>query len=293
MTPSLLFTTSTNPSIERTLVQSGNFRRGKQEWRQFADGEWCVRLGERVRGIEPVVLGSTVPPADSIVKLLILLDALRENGSRPATLLLPYFGYARQDRPTHAGEGVAARLFARILGDRTHVRTIVVVDLHSPTARRFFPVSVTNVEAMPLLMRALKRARIQPEVVVAPDAGAIPRARACARAFGATVGWCRKNRPRPNVASIGGCRGAAVKKKRVLIVDDMIDTGGTLIGATRVIRNAGAREIIVAVTHSIFSGNPLPTIKAAGVRRLFVTDSIPHPKLPAWVTVVPVARLFL
>lgn len=293
-----LFTTGTNPSIERTLLRSGKFRRGKIDCQQFADGEWYIRVREPVRGIEPVVLASTFPPADNIVKLLILLHTLRENSARPATLLIPYFGYARQDRRTRAGEGTAAHLLIDLIGNPWLVGRVVLIDIHNSKILRQFRVPVKNLDPSFLLVHktlSLIRANggIRNWVVVAPDKGAIRRARSFANLIGGVgVAWCEKYRPRPNIATIRTYHGPSVRSKSVLIVDDMIDTGGTLVKTIQFLKKSGVRELYVAATHGVFSGNALERLRKAGVKSLLVTDTIPHKRLPPWVTTTTAAPLF-
>ncbi len=247
---------------------------------RFKDGELYVKIHEtRLKNKKVTVIAGFQPPADNLMELLLVLDGLRRLGAR-IRLIITYFGYARQDR-TKPGEALAAAVVCRIL--RRYTDNITVIDMHSKRLKKYLTYK-NIVPITPFLP-------IIPEgtVVVAPDKGAIPRARHWQRALRAPLAFLQKTRPAQDVVEILSIKGS-VRGKNVLIVDDMIATGGTIIEAARVLKQHGANKIYVAATHGIFAGDALKNLAQSPISRIFVTNTLPQKKHPL-LTVIPIDEL--
>ena len=270
------FVTSSVDHLRSRLAGLGA-RIGAWESFQFADGERGYRLNETVMGESVAVVGSVTPDPGSLFDLIALARLLAENGSQPPLLLIPYLGYARQDRPVRHGEGSLGIVVAGLLRD-LGVGRIVVLDVHSPFVRAALGAAAVEVSAIEALARHLA-GQSPINAVVAPDSGARERARALAArlAPGTTVAVIEKVRPQPNVARALRLNGE-VAGRHTLILDDMIDTGGTVCEATRLLVAGGAASIRVAATHGIFSQDARARILRLPVAQLIVTNSLPQPE---------------
>lgn len=286
----MIFSTPFSMPLARKVARAAQTAVGRAEFRNFADGERYVRISSNVRGRSVAALGSTPPPAENWIDLLFLIRALKENGARRVTAVLPYLGYARQDHVERRGEFVALRLAADLIAAAGADR-VILVDPHPSGASRFFRLPATAATALPLLCAALPSAR--EALVVAPDRGAAARAREAAGLLGARqVVIFRKFRPRPNEVRL--LPSAAIPgAKSAVIIDDMIDTGGTVIAAVKRLRAAGIRDIKVASTHPVLSRNAIRRIRAAGANQIVVADTIGlrAGRLPKNVRVVTVGAL--
>lgn len=245
----------------------------------FADGERGYRLSEEVMGRSVAVVGSVLPDPGSLFDLIALTQLLIENGAQRPALLIPYLGYARQDRPTRSGEGSLGAVVAGLLRDQGAER-IAALDIHSVAVRAALGPAAVEASAVALFARHLARRRAI-DVVVAPDRGARGRAETLAACLTppAAVAVIEKSRPRPNVARAIGLEGE-VAGRHLVIIDDMIDTGGTLCEAVRLLVGSGAESIRVAATHGIFSQGARERILALPVEEIMVTDSLPQPDHP-------------
>ena len=242
---------------------------------RFPDGEVMVRLDESVRGHEVVLLQATSYPVnDHLVELLALTDACRRAAASRIVALIPYFGYARSDRRDGRRAPITARLVATML-ETAGVNHVLTVDAHTPALEGFFSIPMDNISAASVLAEAVRPELQQETVIVSPDLGAVKLANRYAVALGTSVAVCHKQRSGPETVSVSRITGD-VSGRRCVIVDDMIATGSTIVEAARALRDAGANhEIAVIATHGVFVSGSLAKLMAAGVRRIWVTDTIP------------------
>lgn len=246
------------------------------EIRRFSDGEVFVEIQENVRGRDVFVIQSTSTPAnDHLMELLILIDALRRASAERITAVLPYYGYARQDRKVSPRTPITAKLVADLLvAAGTH--RVLTMDLHAGQIQGFFNIPVDNLYATPVLLPYMKEhygGNGEDLVIVSPDAGGVERARAFAKRLNADLAVCDKRRPAPNQAEIMRIVGD-VRGKTALLVDDMIDTGGTIIRAAEALLDAGALSVSAFATHAVLSGNAVERLGDSPLREVVVTDTI-------------------
>jgi ribose-phosphate pyrophosphokinase len=269
------FLTSSTAHLRDALIGRGVALGGYESVR-FADGEYSYRLTDNVKGQSVTLLASVTPDPASLFELLALFRLLGDNGSQTPSVVIPYLGYARQDRPVQAGEGSLGVMVAEIVRDLRPVE-LRVLDVHSPRVVEALGPRAIELSALPLFADQL--AGGEPvDVVVAPDAGARRRAQTLADQLvpKAEIVIVEKTRPRPNVAVARTISGD-VKGRRVIIVDDMIDTGGTVCEAVRLLSERGAQSIRLAATHGIFSQDARDRIGHLPVREIWVTNSLPQP----------------
>lgn len=258
---------------------------------RFSDGEIKVIINENVRGCDAFVVQSTCTPVnDSLMELLILIDALKRASADRITAVIPYYGYARQDRKTRGREPITAKLVANLLTEAGADR-VLSIDLHSGQIQGFFDIPVDHLTAIGLLADYIKDRDLSDYVVVSPDAGSIPRARDMAERLKLPVAFIDKRRPQPNVAEVMNIVGK-VQDRHAILLDDMIDTGGSLLQATMALRNMGAKSVMACATHPIFSGNAKSNIEKCEFSELIVTNTIPiEPEIRPLVKVLSVAPL--
>ncbi len=264
---------------------------GNCEVGKFSNGEVKVIINEHVRGSDTFVIQSTCTPVnDSLMELLVIIDALRRSSADRITAVVPSFGYARQDRKTRGREPITAKLVANLMVT-AGVDRVLTVDLHANQIQGFFDIPVDHLTAVGLIGQYLKGQDLTNHVVVAPDAGAIPRARDMAEALKLPVAFIDKRRPEPGIAEAMNIVGRVVGSTAILL-DDMIDTGGSLISAVGALRTMGAKDVMACATHAVFSGKALENIQKANFAELIVTDTIPveEPIRPL-VKVLSVAHL--
>lgn len=274
-----IFLTGSTEHLRSSLARHG-FTVGRYESSVFADRERSYRLRGEVSGNPVGIVASVLPAAESLFDLLALHRLLSENGAAEITLIVPYLGYARQDRPNRKGEAAIGLMVVELLR-QLKTSGLVVCDVHSERIRQALRPAVIELSALPLFAAAL--AKRPPEVVIAPDAGSVPRARCLAELLipRPEVALIDKFRPRPNVAIARQLQGD-VRGKRVLIVDDMIDTGGTLAEAVKLTSENGAAAIRIAATHGIFSNGARDRLSRLPVDEILVTNTLPqvrHPKI--------------
>lgn len=278
----LLYSTNTNPELAKKVAKLSRIRLGHLEIKTFSDGELYVRPKDKVRGKVAWVIGSTMPPSDNLMKLLILSNALKTAGAKKINLIIPYFGYARQDWIDRPNAPLAAKLMADLVATAGADR-VFTFNLHSQQNVKFFTVSLVHLSAYPLLAEHFKKMRLKNLLIVSPDQGGIHRAQQFAKLYGhqnlaGPVGYLKKYRPRPNVARVSLPKGMDVKNKNIILVDDMIDTAGTLVGAADALHRAGASAIYATATHGIFSGQAISRIKKSPIKQVIITDTFPLPK---------------
>lgn len=277
----VLLAGSSNPELAAKISEKLGRPLGRVEIRRFSDGEIFVEIGENVRGRAVYLIQSTCAPAnETMMELLILMDALKRASAKEINLVMPYYGYARQDRKVAPRTPISAKLTADLLTVAGATR-VVSVDLHAGQIQGFFNIPFDNLFAMPVIQKYLEEAVLpgvrsagRELVVVSPDAGGVERARALAKRLDATVAMIDKRRTAPNVAKAMNIVGE-VSGRSAIILDDMIDTAGTLTEAARAVLDHGAFEVFATATHGVLSGPAIDRIEASPIRKVIVTDTIP------------------
>jgi ribose-phosphate pyrophosphokinase len=267
-----LFAGRSNPRLCKKIAERVGKPLGKGEIRNFSDGEIWVKYCENIRGCDVFIIQSTNPPADNLMELLILVDAARRASARRVTAVIPYFGYARQDRKDQPRVSITAKLVANLITEAGADR-VITMDLHAPQIQGFFDIPVDHLYSSAVYTSFFEDKKIRDLTVVSPDVGGIKMARAFAKRFGADLILLDKRRPKPNQAEVMNIIGE-VKGRNILIVDDLIDTGGTFCNAVKALKDAGAGEIFGACTHPLLSGDAVSRIQKSDVSKLFVTDTI-------------------
>ena len=243
----------------------------------FADGETSVNISETVRGHKVFIIQSTSNPVnENLMQLLIFIDALKRASAREIIVVLPYYGYSRQDRKAQPRQPISAKLVADLLTVAGASR-LICLDLHAAQIQGFFNIPIDNLTAMPLFAEYIRQKNISNFVVVSPDHGGANRARKLADYFDASIAIIDKRRPRPNVSEVVNIIGK-VKNKNCVIVDDMIDTGGTIYNASKALKNAGAKDVYIMATHGLLSGKARKKLSDTGlIKNVVVTNSINVP----------------
>ncbi|WP_300971504.1 ribose-phosphate diphosphokinase [Thiocapsa sp.] len=278
MPASHLMVFSGNANLELSVEIAGylSVPLGKAVVGQFSDGEVMAEIQENVRGRDVFVVQPTgAPTNDNLMELLVMIDALRWASAKRITAVIPYFGYARQDRrPRSARVPITARLVAKMIGQSGADR-VLTVDLHADQIQGFFDIPVDNVYASPILLGDVWRKRYDDLMVVSPDVGGVVRARALAKRLDdADLAIIDKRRPRPNEAKVMNIIGD-VRDRSCVIVDDLVDTAGTLCSAAGALKDAGACRVVAYCTHAVLSGPAVDNISASRLDELVVTNTIP------------------
>ena len=273
----MVFAGNSNRPLAEALARHLNMALGKAVVGTFSDGEVMVEIMENVRGKDVFVVQSTcAPTAHNLMEALVMVDALRRASARRITAVFPYFGYARQDRrPRSARVPITAKVVARMVGVVGADR-VLTIDLHADQVQGFFDVPVDNVYASPVLLGDIWRRHMSSRIrVVSPDVGGVVRARALAKRLDdAELAIIDKRRPRPNEARVMHVIGD-VEDRDCIIVDDLVDTAGTLTEAARALKQAGARKVVAYCTHPVLSGPAVKNLEASVLDELVVTDTIP------------------
>jgi len=271
----MVFTGSANPKLAQSVARQLNVQLGKATVAKFSDGEVMVELLENVRGKDVFVLQSTCAPAnDTLMEMMIMVDALRRSSAARITAAIPYFGYARQDRrPRSARVAISAKVVANML-TIAGVNRLLTMDLHADQIQGFFDIPVDNVYATPILLGDLFKMGYKNQVVVSPDVGGVVRARAIAKRLESDLAIIDKRRPRPNVATVMNIIGD-VNGRTCVIMDDMVDTANTLCEAARALKEQGAVMVVAYCTHAVLSGPAVGRIENSVIDELVVTDTIP------------------
>jgi len=272
----MVFAGNSNPELVSEIVSRLNQRLGKAVVGRFSDGEVMAELQESVRGRDVYVIQSTSQPTnDNLMEMLVLIDALRWASVARITAVIPYFGYARQDRrPRSARVPITARLVAKQLASAGADR-VVTVDLHADQIQGFFDIPVDNVYALPILLGDVWRQKYNNLIVVSPDVGGVVRARALAKQLDdADLAIIDKRRPRANEAQVMNISGD-VRDRTCVLIDDMVDTAGTLCKAAAALKEHGAERVVAYCTHPVLSGPAVNNIKASVLDELVVSNTIP------------------
>jgi len=268
-----LFTASSNKPLANAVAAYLDIELGKAEVGTFSDGEVSVEVHENVRGMDCFVLQSTCAPQNThLMELLIMIDALRRSSAGRITAVIPYYGYARQDRKVRPRMPITAKLVADLISVAGTDR-VLCIDLHAGQIQGFFGIPVDNLFATPVLLDAI-RTRFQGDLaIISPDAGGVERARAYAKRLGAGLAIIDKRREKANVAEVMHVIGE-VEGKSCVIVDDMVDTAGTLTEAARALQKEGASAVYAAITHAVLSGPAIKRIEESPLQELVTTDTI-------------------
>ena len=257
---------------------------GRATIRNFEDGEIFVRIDDNVRGRDLYIIQSTCPPSDNILELLLLLDAARRASAARITAVIPYFGYARQDRKDQPRVAIGAKLMANMIVAAGADR-VLSIDFHQHQLQGFFDIPVDHLYAAPVFTRYFREKQLDNLVVVSPDVGSAKMARGFAKRLGGTMGIIDKRRPAANVSEVMHVIGE-VEGKDCILSDDMIDTGGTLAQAARALKERGARDVYACATHALLSGPAVERLRDAPFTEIVVTDTIPVPPEKQFETLV-------
>lgn len=271
----MVFTGNANPKLAEAVVQHLGIPLGKAQVGRFSDGEVQVEIQENVRGKHVIVLQSTCQPTnDNLMELMVMVDALKRASARSITAAMPYFGYARQDRrPRSARVAISAKVVANML-EVAGVERILTMDLHADQIQGFFDIPVDNIYASPVLLGDLREKNYGDLLVVSPDVGGVVRARALAKQLNCDLAIIDKRRPKANVAEVMNIIGE-VDGRNCVIMDDMIDTGGTLCKAAQVLKERGAQRVFAYCTHPVLSGGAAARIADSELDEVVVCDTIP------------------
>lgn len=270
-----IFSLNSNEPLAKKIADEVGVELGKCSVRKFSDGEIQINIEESIRGSHVYIIQSTSAPVnDNLMELLIMIDALKRASAKTINVVMPYYGYARQDRKARAREPITAKLVANMI-EKAGATRLVTLDLHAAQIQGFFDIPMDHLMAAPLLAEHFLNNGYVGEdtVVVSPDHGGVTRARKLAEALKAPIAIIDKRRPRANVAEVMNIIGD-VKGKRCILIDDMIDTAGTITLGANALKEAGATEVLACCTHAVLSGPALERIENSAIEHLVVTDSI-------------------
>jgi ribose-phosphate pyrophosphokinase len=269
-----IFTGNAHPSLAQSVANYLDVPSGKVDVGTFSDGEVNVEIRENVRGMDCFVLQPTSAPANThLMEMLIMIDALRRSSARRITAVIPYYGYARQDRKVSPRAPITAKLVAELISVAGADRALCL-DLHAGQIQGFFNIPVDNLFATPVLLDAIRQRYQGPLTIVSPDAGGVERARAYAKRLDATLAIVDKRREAANVAEVMNVVGD-VEGRTCIVVDDIVDTAGTLTEAAKALHREGAAGVSAAITHPVLSGPAMKRIEESPLREIVVCDTIP------------------
>lgn len=271
-----IFAGASNQPLAEKIVQSLKHPLGASEIRHFRDGEMSAKINESIRGADVFIIQSTNPPCDNLMEFLMMIDAARRASAKRVTAVIPYFGYARQDRKDQPRVSLSAKLVANLISTAGANR-ILTLDLHSPSIQGFFDIPFDHLYSYVIFADHIKKGAVKDPVVVAPDIGSVKRARAYANRLNSDLALVDKRRTGPNeihsVNLIGN-----VKGRDVILFDDIIDTANTLCAAAELLKSEGANKILAACTHAILSGDATQLVEGSAISKLFVSDTVLLPK---------------
>jgi ribose-phosphate pyrophosphokinase len=269
-----VFAGNAHPALAREICDFLTIPLGSMNLTRFSDGEIYCQILENVRGTDVFVIQPLGPPVnENLMELLIVMDALKRSSAQRVTAVIPYYGYARQDRKDKPRVPISAKLVADLISAAGADR-VLTMDLHAPAIQGFFNIPVDHLFAAPLIIEHVAKLRIPDLVIISPDAGGVERARAYAKRLQASLAIIDKRRVDKNVAEILHVVGD-VKGKNALIVDDIVDTAGTLTGTVKALKQEGAAKIYASFTHAVLSGPALERLRASELERVVVTNTIP------------------
>uniref|UniRef100_A0A7C4U7A1 Ribose-phosphate pyrophosphokinase n=1 Tax=candidate division WOR-3 bacterium TaxID=2052148 RepID=A0A7C4U7A1_UNCW3 len=288
-----IFSGNSNRQLAEKICEYIGVQLGEIFVSRFIDGEICVKILENVRGKDTFVIQSTHPPAENLLELLIILDALKRASAKRITVVIPYYGYARQDKKDEPRTPISAKLVADLI-TTAGAHRILSMDLHAEQIQGFFNLPFDHLYAAPVIIEHINSMNfdLSELVIVSPDPGRAKRARGIAKRIGnMPIAIVDKRRPSPNQSEVMNIVGD-VKNKTVILIDDIIDTGGTLAGAAKALKENGAKRIFSYVTHPLLSGDCLKKIEDSPIEKLVITDTIPlKNKNSQKIEVISVAKL--
>lgn len=290
-----IFTGNSNRPLAEEIAEKIGLPLGIATVGKFSDGEIEVNIGEVVRGSDVFIIQSTCPPVnDNLIELLIIVDALRRASAGRITAVIPYFGYARQDRKAKARDPISAKLVANLITTAGADR-VLTMDLHAPQLQGFFDIPLDHLLGAPILARyfAQKFKKLENIVVVSPDVGSVSRSRKIAEKLESPIAIIDKRRPKANVSEVMNIIGD-VKSKKVILVDDLIDTAGTIVNAADALQEVGASEIYACCTHAVLSGPAMDRLQNSSIKELVALNTITlsDEKKTDKVTQLSVASIF-
>src|SRR5262245_15109686 len=269
-----VFSGSAHPALGEAIARNLSLPLGRAHLARFSDGEIWFQIQDNVRGADVFVMQPTSPPVnENLMELLVMIDAFKRSSASRITAVLPYYGYARQDRKDKPRVPISAKLVADLLSAAGADR-VLTMDLHASQIQGFFNFPVDHLFAAPVIIDYVARLRLPKLTIVSPDAGGVERARAYAKRLEANLAIVDKRRDSPNVAEVHHVVGD-VEGRTALVVDDIVDTGGTLAKVAEALKQAGAREVLASCSHGVLSGQAMARIEEAPLSQLIVTDSIP------------------
>lgn len=289
-TPLAIFSGRSNIALSRAIAESYGIALGDITIKEFSDGELYVKFEQSIRGEDIFIIQPTTPPGDNIIELLLMLDAAKRASVKRVTAVIPYFGYARQDRKDQARVSIGSKLMANILVHAGADR-VLTMDLHAAQIQGFFDIPLDHLYASRAFIEYFTKNPIENLVVVAPDVGSLKRSRSYSKKLGASLAFIDKRRPKQNVSEVMNIIGD-VEGKNVLIVDDLIDTAGTLTNAASALKEQGALNIKAICTHPILSGPAYQRIEDSPIDEVLVTDTVPLRQPSNKIKVLSVAQIF-
>ncbi len=271
----MIFSGNANPELAGKVAARLGLPLGKALVTKFSDGEVRVEINERVRGKDVFIIQSTCAPTnDNLMEIVLMADALKRASAERITACIPYFGYARQDRrPRSTRVAISARVVANML-ESIGISRVIIMDVHAAQIQGFFDIPVDNIYASPILLKDIAERDYKDLIVVSPDIGGVVRARALAERLGCELSIIDKRRPRPNESEVMNLIGS-VEGKNCIIMDDIVDTAGTLTTAAEALKDRGAKTVAAYCTHPVLSGPAVERIMASSLDELVVTDTIP------------------
>ncbi|HWP82737.1 MAG TPA: ribose-phosphate pyrophosphokinase [Bacteroidota bacterium] len=285
-----IFSGRANKPLAERIAKAAGLPLGHVVTKNFSDGEIWVKYSDNIRGDDVFIIQPTLPPADNLMELLIMIDAAKRASARRVTAVIPYFGYARQDRKDQPRVSITAKLVANLITGAGADR-VITMDLHAPQIQGFFDIPLDHLYSSALFTDYFRRKKISNLAVASPDVGGIKMARSFAKRLHADLILIDKRRPKQNEAEVMNIIGNA-RGKNILIVDDLIDTAGTFVNAVNALKEQGALEVYGACTHPILSGNAVERINASPVKSIAVIDTIPIRQQSPKIEVRSSAKLF-
>jgi len=285
-----IFTGTGSEYLGKSISKVLGIEPGSREIKKFSDGEIWVKYNENIRGRDVFIIQSTNPPADNLMELLIMLDAAKRSSASRVNAVIPYFGYARQDRKDQPRVSITARLVANLI-EKAGADRVITMDLHASQIQGFFDIPVDHLYGSAVFMKHFIDLKIPNLAVASPDVGGIKMARAYAKRLDADLIVIDKRRPKQNEAVVMNIIGN-VEGKNVMIIDDLIDTGGTFANAVAALKDKGALEVYGACTHPILSGESIDKLENSPLKKLFVSDTVPLRRTSKKIEVMSSALLF-
>ena len=288
--PLAIFAGRSNLALSRAIAEKYGTKLGAVTIKSFSDGELYIKYQQSIRGADVFIVQSTPPPGDNIIELLLLIDAAKRASAHRVTAVIPYFGYARQDRKDQPRVSIASKLFANLLTGAGADR-VLTMDLHAPQIQGFFDIPLDHLYASSIFVEHFRQKPTEDLVVVAPDVGSLKMARSYSKRLNAGLAFVDKRRPSQNIAEVMNIIGE-VEGKNILLVDDLIDTAGTITNASVALKERGAKKVMAASTHSILSGPAYQRIEDSPIDKFLVTDTVPLKRPSDKIHVLSVAGLF-